>query len=750
MLDISPPQQYLSIRKQTPTPIMLAENLKRLKQEWKETLLEDGAAAAITAIKNEIEPDAPKYNAILQIEARLNEANLQRVKGILSNEELQVEYNKIRNDVLTFIDDLRIEDFSKEAAKKAKMGSVLYKIPREMELKKRCKCIVRLAYEEITIIQNIELSEDTTIKSVRVSDSMEVNIIDPEGGTNFKVTSVSSPEQFLEDDEYSEWVFYVTPLTSGSHPIVLKVSVIELIGGKEKKKEIVMEELVTIVTEPVEEEEDFKGFKDGGYSFAFSGIAAAGGGAGGGDNDGGGAAGSKTAGKAVAKAGGSVFKKYGMVLGAFTAVIMASFAMGGLTFVRWQEALFYDTVEKYEAFMLDYPDSKYLSLAKQHRDLRVALNDNSDTLLLDMIIENPKGELVPKMVTEYEKRSGKNLTDGIKERTKEKYMRENAHKFRKKKEKIDDGDTTNYELSPIDSAELARILDSLAAANQEMVEDVEKAIEKDNDLVEETPKEAPAPPVEAPPKKEKIEDVEDASNWLEKNMVTIKGGKLTMGCDESKTEGCPTSTTPTVDLKIPEFRLCKFEVTRYLWKSVMGTIPINEVKNPNCMQCPVEGATFAEIKEFIKKLNKQSKGIKYRLPTEAEWEYVARGGESQSSSTYPGGENLDELAWHKVNSGNQSHPVGRKKPNELGIYDMAGNVMEYCEDSWSFNHEERKKKGKALVIDQFSSERIVRGGSWMAAPEDPERVFHVYGREYWNENDAGNDHVGFRLAADKK
>lgn len=138
-----------------------------------------------------------------------------------------------------------------------------------------------------------------------------------------------------------------------------------------------------------------------------------------------------------------------------------------------------------------------------------------------------------------------------------------------------------------------------------------------------------------------------------------------------------------------DFSLCKYEVTQKLWKRVMGD-------NPSQMQgddLPVEQVSWDDCQVFISKFN-QLTGRNYRLPTEAEWEFACRGGKLSKGYQYAGSDNLDEVAWFDENSDGKTHPVGQKKPNELGLYDMCGNVWELCDDL---------KDG----------ERVCRGGSWI-------------------------------------
>ena len=144
------------------------------------------------------------------------------------------------------------------------------------------------------------------------------------------------------------------------------------------------------------------------------------------------------------------------------------------------------------------------------------------------------------------------------------------------------------------------------------------------------------------------------------------------------------------------FHIGETEVTQALWTAVMGTNPSN-FKGDNL---PVEMVSWDDCQTFIKKLNELT-GKNFRLPTEVEWEYAARGGNQSQNYTYSGSNNIGEIAWYTNNSGSQTHPVAQKQPNELGLYDMSGNVYEWCQDYYSSSYSQPRN----------SSNRVFRGGS---------------------------------------
>ena len=193
---------------------------------------------------------------------------------------------------------------------------------------------------------------------------------------------------------------------------------------------------------------------------------------------------------------------------------------------------------------------------------------------------------------------------------------------------------------------------------------------------------------------------------LKQQMVAVPGGTFTMGCTEDQ-GGCNDNEKPVHQVRVSSFLLSKYEVTQDLWEAVMG-------ENPSyfegCGQCPVEQVSWDDIQVFLEKLNAVT-GEQYRLPTEAEWEYAARGGQRSRGYQYAGSDALDTVAWYDENSGDKTHPVGQKAANELGVYDMSGNVWEWVQDCWNRSYRGAPSDGSAWTIG-ICGQRVLRGGSW--------------------------------------
>ena len=182
------------------------------------------------------------------------------------------------------------------------------------------------------------------------------------------------------------------------------------------------------------------------------------------------------------------------------------------------------------------------------------------------------------------------------------------------------------------------------------------------------------------PKKKSIVDGEVETitvNGVSFNMVGVKGGSFVMGGTEEQGTDAEMEEQPTHMVTLGDFSIGETEVTQELWEAVMG-------KNPSHYkgaQLPVECVRYVDCEVFFFRLNFLT-SRNFRLPTEAEWEFAARGGNKGKPTKYAGSDDYDAVAWYCNNSGNVTHEVKGKNPNELGIYDMSGNVDEWCDDSW--------------------------------------------------------------------
>jgi formylglycine-generating enzyme required for sulfatase activity len=194
--------------------------------------------------------------------------------------------------------------------------------------------------------------------------------------------------------------------------------------------------------------------------------------------------------------------------------------------------------------------------------------------------------------------------------------------------------------------------------------------------------------------------VANGKKSFEPEMVFVKGGTFQMGSTSGESDESPVHR-----VTLSDFSIGKFEVTQAQWKAVMGN---NPSAFAGCSECPVEQVSWNDVQDFITHINQQT-GKRYRLPSEAEWEYAARGGSLSSGYTYSGSNDIGSVAWYTMNSGSKTHEVGTRQPNELGIYDMSGNVWEWCSDWYGPYDSYSVTNPKGAASGQY---RVGRGGSW--------------------------------------
>lgn len=219
--------------------------------------------------------------------------------------------------------------------------------------------------------------------------------------------------------------------------------------------------------------------------------------------------------------------------------------------------------------------------------------------------------------------------------------------------------------------------------------------------------------------------------------VFVKGGCYQMG--DTFGDGYDLIERPVHEVCVDDFCMGKYAVTQGEWKAMMGNNPSLFKKCGH--NCPVERVSWNEVQAFISKLNSKGESNKYRLPTEAEWEYAARSGGRQEK--YAGSNDIDRVAWYWKNDKGQTHPVGHKQPNGLGLYDMNGNVYQWCQDWYDADYYKdsprNNPKGPASGNEMYIFGRVARGGSWRNDARTVRTSMRMYGP------DGGYDFIGFRL-----
>ena len=222
-------------------------------------------------------------------------------------------------------------------------------------------------------------------------------------------------------------------------------------------------------------------------------------------------------------------------------------------------------------------------------------------------------------------------------------------------------------------------------------------------------------------------------------MVFIEGGSFEMGCTSEQADECLQPEKPAHPVFVHSFSICKYTVTQRQWREVMGKNP-SDVRNDDL---PVTNVSWNDAQKFITRLN-NFLGTEYRLPTEAEWEYAARGGTLANGLKYSGGSDIYTLAWYKDNADGQPHIAGKRKDNELGLYDMSGNVWEWCSDWYGPYPTDTETELINPAGPETGTERVLRGGYF----EGPALFCRVSCRNK-SKPDFAASMFGLRLATDK-
>ncbi|MDX1943647.1 MAG: SUMF1/EgtB/PvdO family nonheme iron enzyme [Saprospiraceae bacterium] len=764
------------------------QHLKTIQTDLKNRIPQEGITAVIKALKELLPEEAPKCNTLLQLEAAYNDVKLKGIEGILSDEALMLANNQIRKRLIELIDSLEEDDFNVNLKRsrlrpdnKIKQGHVLYRIPHQMQLQKEVKCIVRIALDKIALIEDLDLDAHTQVRSeVRVSDYMKVLLIDPAASPAFAIRSTSEPVQFIDEDAATEWKFYVTPLLPGRHILELKVVVMEIINGVERVREKSLEESVVIVTEAVEEMDDAP-LQSANMDFVTSDPAYA--------------LEKNQSGYRLPKA----LRTGALVLAALMVVSTATFAFIPPVDQRWlMTRYWYDTPEAYEQFINENPNSKRVDDAS----FRKAKLRQSPQELQQFIETFEKSEYKEQAEIELQKLEEKAWQE-VQSVTEPAALQQFLEVFPKGK-RADDATvqlqqleektwqriktTTNRDSlqqfvktfpngrytpevqkvlqqtqtlpsrqggQQTLSADMVKKLQNIQPTTPAILQTKEKSATTDTTVQKATePAKTETLPSGAKEKEEPVktepavtppsgaggqETTTDNEPFdaLKPKMVLVKGGTFQMGSNEYAYE------KPIHTVTVSDFYISKYEVTFDEYDAFCDATkrqkPADEGWGHG--KRPVINVSWDDATAYCKWLSEKT-GQNYRLPTEAEWEYAARGGAKSGGFEYSGSKNLDEVAWYGSNSGSKTHPVGQKKANELGLYDMSGNVYEWVQDCWNENYKGAPTNGSAWLKGDCSV-RVIRGGSWNI---NFGSYCRVASRNWYNLS--SNNYVGFRLVRD--
>jgi formylglycine-generating enzyme required for sulfatase activity len=297
--------------------------------------------------------------------------------------------------------------------------------------------------------------------------------------------------------------------------------------------------------------------------------------------------------------------------------------------------------------------------------------------------------------------------------------------------KIGNRFSVSLSLFDTQNAKAERMISEFCRSEDELIELVQVAVRKL--LGEEIVSAVPSTRIKAQPQPSSVPPTwKDSVVGME--FVFIRGGCFEMG--DTFGDG-NSDEKPVHEVCMDDFYLGKYEVTWGQWKRVMGG---NASDSKWTDERPVDNVSWDDTQQFIERLNSQV-GRKYRLPTEAEWEYAARGGgkREEYSGTSQEGE-LGQYAWYGDNSQDQTHPVGEKRPNGLGLHEMSGNVMEWCADWYDKNYYKNSPKNNPRGPGNGEL-RVLRGGSWYSNP----RFVRAANREGRDPTAQSYSFFGFRL-----
>lgn len=682
----------------------------------KNLLPEDGVGEVLERLKLMLIQNKHRVNDIIQMETRLSKLNNDSRFQFITRDVFNSQYALLTKDVIDYLDELKPEDLevpTQPTSRKKNSGHLLRRIPDQMQLHKRTKCVIRLAHLREELLENYEMTADTIIKSVRVAEVMEVDLQDRNEVKAFEITTPNTKDQFLDEGYYTEWIFNVKPIKEGKHELTLVVSVLEEIRGKERRRDVVMEEVVTIVTEEVIADEVYKST---GYQVRST--------------------------KSITPQPFRGFRNIQRYAAALVLLIIGTLGIwafstesGQFQMAKWQNTKsgFEDFIRKNET-----PNtSKYVADAKKQLEkktyeeaLLAADNGNIDELLA-FVEKYPESQhasdAVDKLIgIEYDliaeaksTRSTEPLVDFIKryEHIETPKNKEIQAKARLKYKKI-----TNQEITPeIIKRSPAKPLQIKGFIKNNSLNDFRLI---DSSLINNDIKNKPSTNIKTVPAdkiiiQEKTRTKQPIiTNKIQTDklilryqadkfahqLVRVQGGTFQMGSTKGK-----SNERPVHAVKLKSFSISKYEITQQQWRDIMEKD--NDNYHKNCDNCPVDNVSWKDANNFIKTLNKKT-GRNYRLPTEAEWEYAAKGGQKSKKFTFAGSNNITDVAWYSKNSNRKTYKVGSKRPNELGLYDMSGNVYEWCSDWYDKNYYKNSPTSNPQNTNSSNRYHVLRGGSW--------------------------------------
>ncbi|MDX2136163.1 MAG: formylglycine-generating enzyme family protein [Saprospiraceae bacterium] len=727
-----------------------------------EDLLARDLPGAIAYLRGVLPPASPRQDELLLLLARYNDARALSVAGAADTREISVLENAVRRELLLLVRDLKASEWDAPAAPNTqdKSSNLLYRIPRAMPLGLETLCVVRIATDPGVLVQDFTVDVYTEQRRLKkISKSMLVELSDPSGGRHFGIRPDSRSTQTidLDGEEYTQWKIYVTPLLPGEHTLELKVCVVEIVDGEKEVRERVLEEHVQVLADGASRGPADVPEKQAGPALAFAGAPDP--------------AEAETYYRPPApqsvpppppppigrRPGGQGLRTAALFLAFLLVGTSVGWALTPPVTRDWWIASIQNSEAAYARFIEEHDDNpkycekayyrramlsedpaivrSYLTYVKEKYDEappdehKKAVWGKLDQLAqqsLDELQQQPDAPRIEQFLQTFPEPKYQEKLQMLGEQRPEwqPVIRESIEKRK-----------SEDQLPPLPGNRLdGPLRDNLPDGPIDTPAGEGRRPDPGSRLGERRPGLGDAgQPATPPAKGERYTDPLPGAT-----MVFVKGGTFTMGCQDGRDSNCEDDEKPAHQVTLNDFYIGETEVTQKQWRAVMGEDP-PELRFKGCDDCPVENVSWNDIRQFLQKLNARSGGARYRLPTEAEWEYAARGGARSKGYRYAGGNTLGAVAWYDGNAGSKTHPVKGNAANELGLYDMSGNVREWCAD-WYGDYPEGPVKNPTGAASGVG--RVIRGGSWSLTPRHCRAAYRGNNSPGFRING-----VGFRLAA---
>lgn len=761
-----------------------------LKERLEDYLINNNLLTAFELCK-ELPLVTEKRKEVIILLSRFKQLEKDRHIGIRKIDDYDQTLAMIRNSFVDFYTDLIQDDFKPPPSKPLKKGIVLYRIPRQIPLLQPVICTISIAADEQDVaLKTLNNSNTRLKKDISISNRMSAELIDINGEV-FKIKLINNEEQWVDNEGYTKWIFQVTPLKEGTYQLLIKVSTLEFDFNTKDylPRDITVFETVDVITFNQNDDLDYTetASKEAGvdlvfnvvqprnfsttvmtlwenkyvrtiaYSLVFllmtTGLYALYKGL------------SNSWRWTKSKNTPSAYQNYidkrreklqdiyddYRIQEAFfrkgdisndlkdlrkylNLYPEGKYRSTVLRKLRYLEKTVVNSIQKTPdaaKIMQYFQDFPYTTHLQQITKVIKTMPDSQQTRLVQSLkkayiqtIElDPTLLKLDQYAQDFPNLSGfdkiKELLEGEKLPPE---IRSKIDQLSKQYSRKTTNETANSLPENPQAYEKKPLTIDLASRAREHATSIIENAKKDSTLIIKRAKGDSLKIINDAKKRDSTSNYDDP---FQQQMIPIKGGTYTMG---SKNTSLTNDEAPH-EVTVNNFLLSKYEVTQRQWRQIMGKDP-DLLSFKSCDECPVETVSWNEIQSFIKKLNALT-GKLYRLPTEEEWEYAAKGGEKKDTLLYSGSSIIDSVAWYAFNAQGKTHNVGGKGKNRLGLYDMTGNVREWCDNWYNINP----------LIQISQANRVTRGGSWYDSADFCRVSFRSYG-----EPANSNNYVGFRLA----